>query len=74
MEWKHKGVPFQISTKPMGPFVLAVGRAPQVGPFVRIRPFSALGRSKEQALELLKGQIAAAYRRTPAVTPPTQAR
>ena len=57
MDWKHKGITYSISTKQMGPLVMASARAPQEGMFVRVRPFSAIGTSEEQALELLKDQI-----------------
>lgn len=66
MEWEHKGIRFSIETEPLGSFVLASARAPQVGPYVRVRPFSALGRSEEEALVMLKEQIRFQYRKVPA--------
>jgi len=66
MQWEHKGIQFTIETEPQGDlFVLASARAPGIGPFVRVRPFSALGRSEEEALDKLKDQIRAEYRRVP---------
>ncbi|GAB4255303.1 MAG: hypothetical protein Kow00109_30390 [Acidobacteriota bacterium] len=65
MEWDYKGIRFTITTEQAGPFILASARAPKEGPFVRVRPFSALGRSEEEALELLKSQITFEYRRVP---------
>jgi len=57
MEWKHKGITYVISTKEMGPLVMASARAPQKGMFIRVRPYSAIGTDEEKALELLKDQI-----------------
>jgi hypothetical protein len=65
MEWEHKGVKFSIRTEALGPFVLASARAPQEGMFVRVRPFSALGKDEEEALDLLKQQIRSEFRRVP---------
>jgi|GEM_PF-7087268 len=65
MEWEFKGIKFTVETEDLGPFVLASARAPQVGPYVRVKPFSALGRSREKAIELLKEQIAFEYRKLP---------
>lgn len=65
MQWEHKGIRFDIETEPMGAFVMASARAPRQGMFVRVRPFSALGRDEEQAVELLKQQIELEYRRIP---------
>ena len=65
MEWKHKGITYSISTKQMGPLVMASARAPQEGMFVRVRPFSAIGTSEQQALELLKSQIRREYEAVP---------
>lgn len=65
MEWEHKGIKFSIETEKMGPFVMASARAPKHGMFVRVRPFSALGGDREQALELLKNQVRLEFRRLP---------
>lgn len=65
MEWEHKGIRFIIAVEPMGALYLASARTPQRGPFVRTRPFSAIGTSPEQALELLKNQIEREYRSVP---------
>lgn len=65
MEWEHKGITFQIQTEPMGPLYLASARAPRQGRYVRVRPFSAIGTSEEQAVELLKEQIRFEYRKVP---------
>ncbi|HSR52266.1 MAG TPA: hypothetical protein VLV83_15675 [Acidobacteriota bacterium] len=65
MEWEHKGIKFSIETEKMGPFVMVSAKAPKQGMFVRVRPFSALGRDQEQALELLKNQIRLEFRRLP---------
>ena len=67
MEWDYKGIKFIITTEPQGPFYLAAARAPQRGPFVRIRPFSALGTSEEKAIELVKEQIEREFKAVPAV-------
>lgn len=66
MEWDHKGIVFRITAEPLGRFCLVSASVPPEGRFVRIRPFSALGRSEEQALEMLKEQIRAEYRKVPA--------
>jgi hypothetical protein len=66
MEWEHKGVVYNIETEALGPFVLASARAPQIGPFVRVQPFSALGRSEDEALRFLKQQIEFEFRKVPA--------
>ncbi len=68
MEWQHKGIQFQITFEKMGPLVLASARAPRQGMFVRVRPFSAIGRTQEEALELLRSQIRMEYRRVPDLT------
>jgi len=65
MEWEHKGIVFTIATETLGPFRMASASVPSEGRFVRIRPFSALGRSEEQALEMLKEQIRMEYRKVP---------
>jgi hypothetical protein len=57
MEWKHKGITYTITIKPMGALVMASARAPEDGMFVRVRPYSAIGTDEEQAKELLKKQI-----------------
>lgn len=65
MKWEHKGIEFSIEVEPLGPFFLATARAPQEGMFVRVRPFSSLGRTEETSLEMLKDQIRMEYRRLP---------
>jgi hypothetical protein len=65
MEWLCKGIRFDIETQTLGPFCLASARARQIGPFVRIKPFSALGKSEREALTLLKRQIELEYEKTP---------
>lgn len=65
MEWEYKGIRFEIRTETLGPFVLASACAPHIGRFVRVRPFSALGRSEEEALEMLKQQVEFEYRKLP---------
>lgn len=65
MEWKHKGISYSITTKQMGPLVMASARAPQKGMFVRVRPYSSIGTDEEQALELLKNQIRMENRSVP---------
>lgn len=65
MQWEHKGVKFTIETEKAGIFVLASARTLREGIFVRVRPFSALGKSEEEALELLKKQIQTEFRRLP---------
>ncbi|HLV00275.1 MAG TPA: hypothetical protein VKZ59_03355 [Acidobacteriota bacterium] len=65
MDWEHKGVKFTITIEKAGTFVLASARAPREGIFVRVRPFSALGKSEEEALELLQQQIKMEFRRVP---------
>ena len=67
MEWEHKGITYKISTQELGALVLASARAPQEGPFIRVRPFSAIGTSEEEALELLKKQIRQKYRKVPEI-------
>ena len=63
MEWEHKGMRFAVSTRELGPLVLASARAADLGPYVRIRPFSALGTDRDEAIELLKKQIRLEFRR-----------
>ena len=65
MDWNHKGMLFTITTEPLGEFVLASARVPKEGPFVRVRPFSALGRGEEVTVEMLKDQIRTEYKRIP---------
>ena len=65
MDWEHKGLRFTISTEPMGVLCLAAARVPREGLFVRVRPFSAIGRSEEEAVELLKDQIRLEYQTVP---------
>lgn len=67
MEWIHKGLHFEIRLERLGLFYLASARAPRVGSFVRIRPFSALGRSDHEAIDLLKVQIEDEFREIPAM-------
>lgn len=69
MQWEHKGIPFEITLEPQGPFFLASARAPNEGPYVRIRPFSALERTREKAVESLKEQIRLEFRKVPEPTP-----
>jgi len=68
MDWEFKGLKFQVKTEALGPFWLASARVPTIGPFVRVRPFSSLGRSEEEALDLLKRQIEFEYRKLPTAT------
>ena len=63
MEWEHKGMRFAVSTRELGPLVLASARVADLGPYVRIRPFSALGTDRDEAIELLKKQIRLEFRR-----------
>ena len=44
---------------------LVSARVPPEGPFVRIRPFSAPGRSKEEALAMVKNHIRTEFKRVP---------
>lgn len=67
MEWEHKGVAFTISIGQLGTLVMASARAPMEGAFVRTRPFSAIGKSQEEALDLLKDQIREEYRKVPEI-------
>ena len=62
MDWEHKGLRFTITTEPMGVLCLAAARVPREGLFVRVRPFSAIGKSEEEAVELLKDQIRLEYK------------
>lgn len=63
MVWEHKGMRFAVSTRELGPLVLASARVADLGPYVRIRPFSALGTDRDEAVELLKKQIRLEFRR-----------
>ncbi len=65
MEWEHKGLRFTITIEPMGELCLAAARVPRAGMFVRVRPFSAIGRSEEEAVDLLKDQIRLEYQTVP---------
>ena len=65
MDWEHKGLRFTITTEPMGVLCLAAARVPREGMFVRVRPFSAIGKSEEEAVELLKDQIRLEYKTVP---------
>ncbi len=69
MDREHKGLRFTISTEPMGVLCLAAARVPREGLFVRVRPFSAIGRSEEEAVELLKDQIRLEYQTVPDLPP-----
>ena len=53
MTWEHKGITFHLAQESLGSFVMVSARVPSEGPFVRIRPFSALGRSEEEALAMV---------------------
>jgi len=65
MDWEHKGRRFTITTEPMGVLCLAAARVPREGLFVRVRPFSAIGKSEEESIELLKDQIRMEYQAVP---------
>ena len=65
MRWIHKGLTFEIELQQLGALVLASTPSEREGPFVRRRPFSALGRSEDEAFELLKSQIELEYRKLP---------
>lgn len=67
MQWMHKGLTFDIDEQKLGSFVLISARVPPEGQYVRVRPFSALGRSQEEALEMLKDQIRREFRRVPEI-------
>jgi hypothetical protein len=69
MRWEHKGIVFTITTQPMGPLVMISAKTPREGMFVRVRPFSAIGRTEEEALELLRSQIRLEFRKVPETTP-----
>ena len=60
---------FSIEVEVLGPFFLASASVPKEGLFVRVRPFSALGRSGEAAIEMLKDQIRLEFRRVPETAP-----
>ncbi len=49
----------------MGPLCLASARTPQEGMFIRIRPFSAIGTSENDAVKLLKEQIKLEFLKIP---------
>lgn len=66
MTWDHKGITFRFEQQSLGDFVMISARVPAEGPFIRIRPFTALGRTEEEALNLLKDQIRMEFRRVPA--------
>jgi len=65
MEWEHKGLRFTIDTEPMGVLCLAAARVPREGMFVRVRPFSAIGTSEDEAVTLLKDQIRLEFKSVP---------
>ena len=65
MDWEHKGITFSIQAQKMGPLVMASARTSKEGMFIRVRPFSAIGKSEEEALSLLKEQIRYEYRKVP---------
>ncbi len=65
MDWEHKGIRFTITTESMGPLCLASARTPQEGMFIRIRPFSAIGTSENNAVKLLKEQIKLEFLKIP---------
>ncbi len=65
MEWEHKGMRFAVSTQELGPLVLASARVDATGPYIRIRPFSAMGTDRDEAIEFLKKQIRLEFRRLP---------
>ena len=67
MEWEHKGIRFTITTEKLGPLVMASARTPQEGMFVRVRPFSSIGRDESKAVELLKAQITLEMKRVPEI-------
>ncbi len=49
----------------MGPLSLASARTQQEGMFIRIRPFSAIGTSENDAVKLLKEQIKLEFLKIP---------
>ena len=65
MEWEHKGLCFTIDTEPMGVLCLAAAHVPREGMFVRVRPFSAIGTSEDEAVTLLKDQIRLEFKSVP---------
>lgn len=69
MEWEHKGLRFRLSTQQMGPLVMVSAEVPRQGMFVRVRPFSAIGRSEEEAVHLLKRQIELEFKKVPDFSP-----
>ncbi|MEE2822152.1 MAG: hypothetical protein VYA53_04135 [Acidobacteriota bacterium] len=70
LDWEYKGLCFNITTEPMGELYLAAARVPKEGMFVRVRPFSAIGTSADEALALLKSQIRMEFEIVPD-TPPS---
>ena len=65
MEWEHIGLRFTIDTEPMGVLCLAAAHVPREGMFVRVRPFSAIGTSEDEAVILLKDQIRLEFKSVP---------
>ena len=65
MTWEHKGITFHLEQESLGSFVMVSAQVPPEGPFVRVRPFSALGRSGEEALAMVKDQIRIEFKRVP---------
>ena len=55
----------------MGVLCLAAARVPRESLFVRVRPFSAIGKNEEEAVELLQDQIRMGYQAVP--DPPSDA-
>lgn len=70
MRWEHKGIVFEIEVEPVGEFFLASAQVPREGRFIRVRPFSALGRDEAQSIDMLKDQIRMKYRRAPETVVP----
>jgi hypothetical protein len=69
MRWEHEGIVFAIETQALGPLCLAFAQADQSGPEVKTKPFSALGTTREEALQLLREQILAQLRESPDTGP-----
>ncbi len=65
MDWEHKGLRFTITTEPMGALCLAAARVPKEGMCVRVRPFSAIGKNKDEAVKLMKDQIRLEFESVP---------
>ena len=57
MDWEHKGLRFTITTAPLRVLCLSAARVPREGMFVRVRPFSAIGRNEADAFALFHDQI-----------------